>query len=221
VIAAVRDGIERDVYVRVAAKALYLDEAQVRTALREHQQHAARVEDPFSRDDAARRPGLAVPPSNPEDPSEGDQRRAKANALEAVLLCQELLETPAAEALEGILGERFGPVVSLARRQWLERRRLDGESLLSLCPDDKARTWMAARLVPRGDLPKDLSERQAVALNDAVAMLRRARSMQEARVLKQQAARSGLQGDPAAEVGTLNEQLRLKRELARPKRGGP
>jgi hypothetical protein len=80
---------------------------------------------------------------------------------------------------------------------------------------------MAARLVPPGELPKDLPERQAVALGDAVAMLRRARAMQEARALKLQAARSGLQGNPAAEVGTLNEQLRLKRELARPKRGGP
>jgi DNA primase len=107
VIADVRDSIEREVYVKLAAKSLYLDEPQVRMALREHQSHTARAarESPFN-DDARRRPAL-TPIANEGDAPVESRQKVLANALEAVLVRPELLDTADADALREEMSPEF------------------------------------------------------------------------------------------------------------------
>ncbi|MFO0606869.1 MAG: DNA primase [Polyangiales bacterium] len=220
VIAAVRDAIERDVYVRLTAKALYLEERAILSALREHQQDAARAarESPFGHDDARKRPLLTRPqPDEEVDPTTlaRRQRAAMASGLEALLMQPELLGSTEAAELEALFGPTMLPVLHAARVQWAEAGRIDGALLMELCPE-RARSWLGARLIPGGgeDDP-GLAERCPVTLADAVAELRRCEALGRTRALKQASARAGTQGDPGAELGALNEQLRVKRELAR------
>ncbi len=215
VIAAVRDPLERDVYVRLCAKALYLEEPQIRMALREHQQGAARAarESPF--DDPRKRPGLTAH-EDVSDPSEIERRRkrATASALEAILFRPELLETDDASAVAARLDDAMGAFLRAAHAQWTAARRLEGATLLDACPNDRVRSWVGERLMVGGDDDRALLDRCQVMLSDAAAELRRLEALAQSKALKQMSARAGTQGDPSSEVGTLNEQLRLKRELA-------
>jgi hypothetical protein len=219
VIAAVRDAIERDVYVRLTAKALYLEERAILSALREHQQDAARAarESPFGHDDARRRPLLTKPQQEVEeiDPTTlaRRQRAAMASGLEALLMRPELLGSQDAADLEALYGPTMLPVLRAARAQWAEGGRIDGALLMEVCPE-KAQAWLGARLIPGDDDP-GMAERCPITLADAVAELRRCEALGRSRVLKQTSARAGTQGDPGTELGALNEQLRVKRELAR------
>ncbi len=217
VIADVRDALERDVYVRLAAKKLYLEEQQVRTAIREFQAGAAKAarESPFN--DPRRRPGLTNPQETPTDPNSMARlrSRATANALEAVLLRPELLETDDAAVLPEYLDEAMANFVRLARAQWLGERRLDWVTLLDACPNDRVRAWVGERLMPPAeDDDAAAGERFRAMLADATAELRRLDGLNRARAMKHVSAKAGTQGDPSSELGTLNEQLRLKRELA-------
>ncbi len=217
-IAAVRDPIERDVYVRRTAKELYLEEAQVKMALREHTQIAAQSarENPFEGEEIRRRMGLGATPEDPGDLSPEAQRRARASGLEALLLAPALLDTSDALELSQELDEAFAGIVTEARRQWADGQRLDGAVLLEMAPTEMARAWLGARLMAGGGEGVAAEvERHGAALRDALARLKRCKTLGLARVMKQQSAKAGTQGDPAAELGTLNEQLRLKRELAR------
>jgi DNA primase len=219
VIAAVRDPLERDVYVRLCAKALYLEEPQIRMAIREFQQGAARApkDSPFDRDDPRKRPGLTSPHESATDPNALARRRgrATANALEAVLLRPELLETDDAASVIDFLDEAMAVFLRVAREQWLSGRRLDGVTLLDACPNERVRGWVGERLMPASDDDKALLDRCQVMLADAMIELRRLDGLAQSKTLKQISARAGTQGDPSSELGTLNEQLRLKRELAR------
>jgi hypothetical protein len=151
VIADVRDSIEREVYVKLAAKSLYLDEPQVRMALREHQSHTARAarESPFN-DDARRRPAL-TPIANEGDAPVESRQKVLANALEAVLVRPELLDTADADALREEMSPEFQALLEAARDQWRATQRLDGAVLLEFCPTEKARAWVSARLVAGGE----------------------------------------------------------------------
>ncbi len=224
VIAAVRDTIERDVYIKLASQRLYLEEAAIRSALREYQQGAARAarESPFAHDDARRRPALSRPtPDNDDDAAIAKaQKNAMAVGLEAVFMRPDLLGTQEAEALARLLTPAMAPVLRMAIAQWAESQRIDGVTLLDACPE-RARAWLGARLVPASDGDPAALERCATTLVDAVRELERYDAMGRSRALKVASARAGTQGDPGAELGTLNEQLRVKRELARGRtRGG-
>jgi len=220
VIAAVRDAIERDVYVRITAKALYLEERAILSALREHQQDAARAarESPFGHDDARKRPLLTRPQDEEIDPTTlaRRQRAAMASGLEALLMQPDLLASQDAADLEALYGPTMLPVLRAARAQWAEGGRVDGALLMEVCPE-KARAWLGARLIPAGEDDPGLADRCPVTLADAVAELRRCEALGRSKALKQSSARAGTQGDPGAELGALNEQLRVKRELARPR----
>lgn len=219
VIAAVRDPIERDVYVRLASKKLYLEERAILSALREHLQDVARAarESPFGHDDARKRPLLARPQAD-EGPDTTTlarrQRAAMASGLEALLMRPELLGTPEAAALEALFSPTMLPVLRAARAQWTETGHIDGAALMELCPE-RARAWLGARLMPAEEDDPALIERCPTTLADAVAELQRCEALARTRALKQVSARAGTQGDPSTELGALNEQLRVKRELAR------
>ncbi len=154
VIAAVRDAIERDVYVRITAKALYLEERAILSALREHQQDAARAarESPFGHDDARKRPLLTRPQDEEIDPTTlaRRQRAAMASGLEALLMRPDLLASQDAADLEALYGPTMLPVLRAARAQWAEAGRVDGALLMEVCPE-KARAWLGARLIPAGE----------------------------------------------------------------------
>lgn len=219
VISDVRDGIEREVYIKLAAKALYLDEPQVRMALREHQSQSARVarETPFN-DDARRRPALTHIANDGEAPLESRQK-VLANALEAVLVRPELLDTADAQALLGEISPEFVALLDAAREQWRTTQRLDGAVLLDLCPTDKARTWVSSRLVAGGVDDPAQAERWATQLTDAVMKLKRMQKLVESRALKLQGARAGTQGDPSQELARLQQKLEIERTLVRAKTG--
>ncbi|MEZ4391034.1 MAG: DNA primase [Polyangiales bacterium] len=219
VIAEVRDSIEREVYVKLAAKALYLDEPQVRMALREHQSQSARVarESPFN-DDARKRPGLSHIASETDAPVESRQK-VLANALEAVLVRPELLESEDAHALQGELGPDFAGLIEAARAQWREGQRLDGAALAELCPTEKSRVWVASRLVAGGEEDPAQQERWALQLRDSVSKLMRIQKLADSRALKLQGARAGTQGDPSQELARLQQKLEIERTLVRAKTG--
>ena len=147
-------------------------------------------------------------------------QRAIASGLESLLLCPELLERPEVEEFCAMIDDGLKPVVQSAREQWVTQQRLDAPSLLELCPNDRTRHWMAQRLVPNTDEDGSLKEKCRTSIVDAVATLGRLRVRDAARVLKQQSARAGMQGDPKGEEQTLNEQLNMKRDLVRKRRDG-
>lgn len=219
VIADVRDTIEREVYVKIAAKSLYLDEAQVRMALREHQSQSARVarESPFN-DDARRRPGLTHIATDSEAPIESRQK-VLANALEAVLVRPELLDTEDALTLQHEIGAEFVGLIEAARAQWRQGQRLDGAALAELCPTEKSRVWIAARLVLDVEEDPAQQERWRLQLSDAVAKLKWIQKLADSRALKLQSARAGTQGDPTEELAQLQQQLEIKRTLVPTKTG--
>ncbi len=221
VIADVRDGIEREVYVRLAAKALYLEEHLVVRAIREYQAQAAQAAkaSPFAAGEVRLRAGLTGPDDANEDVPLMT-RRAIASGLESLLLCPELLERPEVEEFCAMIDDGLKPFVQSAREQWVTQQRLDAPSLLELCPNDRTRHWMAQRLVPNTDEDGSLKEKCRTSIVDAVATLGRLRVRDAARVLKQQSARAGMQGDPKGEEQTLNEQLNMKRDLVRKRRDG-
>lgn len=224
VIADVRDSIEREVYIKLAAKSLYLDEPQVRMALREHSAHSARAarESPFN-DDARKRPALSHVKSEGEDGPPESKQKVLANALEAVLVRPDLLDTEDAQVLIEHIQKDFAPLVEAARAQWRAAQRLDGAELVLLCPSDKARAWVAARLMPAGEEDPAQQEKWSAQLSDAIAKIRRMQAIEYTRSLKQQGARAGTQGDPARELERLQQKLEIERTLARAKsaRGGP
>lgn len=219
VIADVRDSIEREVYVKLAAKSLYLDEPQVRMALREHQSNTARSarETPFN-DDARRRPAL-TPIANEGDAPVESRQKVLANALEAVLVRPELLDTADADALREEMSPEFQALLEAARDQWRATQRLDGAVLLEFCPTEKARAWVSARLVAGGDQEQAQQERWASQLTDALTRLQRMQKMVASRALKLQGARAGTQGDPTQELARLQQKLEIERTLVRSKTG--
>lgn len=224
VIAEVRDSIEREVYIKLASKALYLDEPQVRMALKEHLAQSARVarESPFN-DDARRRPALSHVQNEGDDGPPESRQKVMANALEALLVRPDLLDTEDAQALVEVIGEGFVALIETARAQWRASQQLDGAALVQLCPTEKARAWVAARLMPPGEEDPAQQEKWSTQLSDAIAKLRRMRAIEYTRTLKQQGARAGTQGDPARELESLQKKLEIERTLARAKsaRGGP
>ncbi len=217
VIAGVPDAIERNVYVKLVAQQLHIDEAQVRIALREHTDEVRRsAREGLYQDDARRRPALTSPDDETIDPVQV-RRMAVASAIEALLLYPEFLEGPEALELQSMVDDRLGPMLAELRRQWGENRRIEGTAVLESCPDDKIRHWVAARLVANpteGDDPK-LREKSAETLRDDLLTLKRLVSIDKAKAMKSQSARAGVQGDPGGEHQILNDQLELKRQIAR------
>ena len=220
VISDVRDSIEREVYVRLAAKALYLEEHLVVRAIREHQAQAAQAAKamPFAAAHPGLRAGLTAPDDTNEDVPQMT-RRATASGLESMLLCPELFERAEVEEFAAMIDEALKPFARGARDQWVTNQRLDAPTLLELCPNEATRHWIAQRLVPADD-DGTLKEKCQASLLGAVATLRRLRVKDAARALKQQSARAGMQGDPKGEEQTLNEQLNMKRDLVRKRRDG-
>jgi DNA primase len=218
VIADVRDSIEREVYVKLVAKALYLDEPQVRMALKEHMAQSARVarETPFN-DDARKRPALSHVANEAEGAPTESRQKVLANALEAILVRQDLLDTEDTQFVIEEIGPEFAAVIEAARAQWRASQRLDGAALVQLCPTDKARAWVAARLIPTGDEDPAQQDKFASQLADAANKLRRMRAIEYTRSLKLQGARAGTQGDPARELERLQQKLEIERTLVRAK----
>lgn len=216
VIADVRDSIERDVYVRLAAKALYLDEHLVVRAIREHQAQAAKAAkaSPFAAGEVRQRAGLTSPDETNEDLPK-IIRVATASGIESLLLCPELLASPEAEEFGALIDESLANFVRGAIAQWLADQRLDATQLLELAPNERVRDWLGQRLVPNADEDGTLKERCTASLHDAVATLRRVRIVDAARSLKQQSARDGMRGDPQSEEQKLNEKLNMQRDLVR------
>ncbi len=220
VIAEVRDSIERDVYVRLAAKALYLDEPLIVRAIREHQAQAAKAakSSPFPAAEVRQRAGLTSPDEINEDLPK-IIRVATASGIESVLLCSELLATPEAEEFGALIDEGLSPFVRAAIAQWLADQRLVATTLLELAPNDRVREWLGQRLIPNADDDGTLKERCTASLRDAVGTLRRVRILDAAKSLKQQSARDGMRGDPKSEEQKLNEKLNMQRDLVKQRRG--
>lgn len=220
VIADVRDTIERDVYVRLTAKALYLDEPLIVRAIREHQAQAAKAarSSPFAAGEVKQRAGLTAPDETNEDAPKLT-RVATANGIEALLLCPELLALPEAEEFSALVDEGLRPLLRGALAQWEADQRLDAPVLLELAPNDRVREWMGQRLVPNSDEDGALKERCTTSLRDAVEKLRTVRINEKARSLKHESARDGMQGDPKSEEQKLNEKLNMQRDLVRKRRG--
>ncbi len=220
VIADVRDGIERDVYVRLAAKALLLEEHLVVRAIRDHQAHASHAAkaSPFPSSEIRDRAGLTL-----HEDEDGPRaiRIATANGLEALLLCPELLGVPETDEFRALIDDGLRPFLRTAAEQWAAHQRLDAPTLLELAPNERVRHWFGQRLVPTGEDDGTLKERCSKSLALALSRLRRARIAAETRSLTQQSARAGMQGDPSGEEITLNEKLNIQRDLVGVARGKP
>jgi hypothetical protein len=190
-------------------------------AIREYQAGAARAarEAPFGRDDARKRPGLTAheDPANEAGDHERRRKRAMANAIEALLFRPELFESDAENVTAAFeqLEEPMRALMELARTQWTTTQRYEGAALLEACPNDRVRAWVGERLMPAADDDRVVIEHCRQQLTESVATLRACELAVRTHKLKQVSARAGLQGDPGAELGTLNEQLQLRRELAR------
>lgn len=209
-IAEVADGMEREVYINLTADALFLARSLVTNAVWEQQvatakeAKAARLALPAVAEPV--RAGLTTPDDVSVDiPSTA--RVSTGHGLEALIVCPELLVTPAAEEFCWLIVEALRPLVRLAQAQWGDGQRLDAPSLLELCPNVRIREWVAARLMPRDDTA---SEKWSAALADAVATLRRLRLKDTAAVMKRQSERAGMEGDPQAELHVLNDMLDIR-----------
>lgn len=214
-LATVLDPIERAEYVRLAARALYLDEPRVREALRQYEREAAREarEAPLpGAQTIDRRPGLTALGAE-GDTSDQAERRAMATGAEALLYAPALLATDEAAQFVALLP--VGPlaeVLRLAREGWVEDGRLDGAQLLEACPEARLRTWVAARLQPLDD--EATVALCPGALSDARARLARCHEARESHRARQESAREGARGNALGEVRVL-EDARRKRERER------
>ena len=220
VLGEVRDSIERDVYVRLAAKALFLDEALVQRAIREHAAQTAQAAkaSPFASAEARRR--VALPENEqPAEVGNSTARRAMADGIEALLVRPQLFEHAEAEEFIALLDEPLRPMLRVARAAWTSHGALSAVEVLEAAPTDRVRQWAGERLVPVAE-DEDTERRHEETLVQSVATLRRLRVSDAARALKSESARAGLQGDPGAEEKALNDQLTMKRSLARRSPGG-
>jgi len=214
-LATVLDPIERAEYVRLAARALYLDEPRVREALRQYEREAAREarEAPLpGAQTIDRRPGLTALGAE-GDTSDQAERRAMATGAEALLYAPALLATDEAAQFVALLP--VGPlaeVLRLAREGWREEGRIDGAQLLEACPEARLRQWVAARLQPLDD--EATAALCPGALADARARLARCHAARESHRARQESAREGARGNALGEVRVL-EDARKKRERER------
>lgn len=216
IIAQTRLEYEREALIKRAVPAFVLDEQTVRVALRDHLKGSpvnAPVRAPSSSaDDLLRRMALAAKDLETSDVK--STRTTSAVALEALLVCPALLESPEAESLGDLLEEVPAVIFHAMRAQWAAVQRIDGAVLLELVKDQpKQQQWIAARLAVSAD-ETELLNRCRESLTGAATALRRARANEYARFLKHQSARAGVQGDPATENALLNEQLMVKRQIA-------
>jgi len=213
-IASVLDETERDAYVRRLAETLHIDEPSIKKALREQMQNRSAPTVPREKDaDDVLQKLLLTSPINPDDTSPRSIRVASAGAVEALLVCPDLLETDEAATLVQLLDNVPALLVREARAQWLAHKHLGGFDLLEVVPDPKFKEWVGKRLIA-GTADVNVRARCNATLVDSVRLLHRYRKQEYARLLKFQSARIGAQGDPESEEVILNEQLQVKRELA-------
>lgn len=187
-IAAVKDVLERDTYVRLAARTLYLDELQVREAVRE----CVRAEVP----------GAIVPSPFPADP----RGRATRTALETILAFPETLATESAGMLLDALDGAAGVLLKAAWSQWQDAGKLDGAVLVEgageLAP------WVTEKLA---SAPEGTLDAAQIVLADVVTQFQRMAVSERSRGVKKEGAKAGVYGDAAGEQKALEERLRLRR----------
>jgi DNA primase len=218
-IATVRNEIELNQYVKLAAKVFFLDEREIRSEINKARSQAAQEKTTPQQQpsDLRSRPILTQPLEDDRGIEVLERRRRKftSTGLEALLRRPDLLETQETVDFIALMEPTLVAVAKTAVEQWTSAQRIDGAALIELCPTPKARDWVATKLVAtEGEIPTDPNH-WANTLRDALIELRVCEGKAQSMGLKWSSAKAGIQGDPASEVGTLNEQLRLKRELVR------
>ncbi len=218
-IGSVREELERNQYIKLAAKMFFLDEREVRAEVKKVAREPTAQERASSQpwQDSRPRPILTQPIDDEQGAESLERRRRKATVfgLEALLRRTDLLGTQEAADFVALMEPTLASVVNAAMAQWAAGQRVDGAALVELCPTPKARNWVASKLVPPDQENPAEAEHWSGTLRDAVVELRVCDGAAQATGLKWASARAGIQGDPSSELGTLNDQLMLKRELAR------
>lgn len=103
---------------------------------------------------------------------------------------------------------------------WASRRALDGPTLLERAPGEKARAWVATRLLPPPDGEDGLVERHRASFAPTVSRLAAlVAARKEAERAKQGAAR-GVMGEPEEEVRALQANLLDRRQRSSEFRDG-
>ncbi|MDP3275959.1 MAG: DNA primase [Deltaproteobacteria bacterium] len=212
-LAAVPDEIERAAYVEhTARRFLFMERSIVERV----------VEEARKRSEAAPRQLEAQSGESQVESSSNAPKAAvktdissKANAdiIESYLRCPQLLESAQVDAALPLLQARFArPLLALARQQWQSAGALDGGALLTLCPNERAKAWIAERLQDHRPINEsdELVARQTI--GDCIARLRKLLSTEGARRLRLESARAEAAGDRDRAALLQREAIQLMSE---------
>lgn len=220
IIAEVQDDTEREMYLKAAARALFLDVEAVRRALRNYISEVSAVSRRTAAEQTSfiQRVGLSAPELVQEDLSK-KARRAGAYGLEAMLVLPELSESAESAEFVTLVEGELGKIVQEVRRQWLEHGRLSAPELLEIPSTDAGREWLGTRLLPPDQEQTVDRTKWTETLKEALISMREVHAGRTSAQLVRASARAGLEGDPNGELQSLNEKLNMQRDLVKQRRG--